>query len=182
YPALRREDERVDLDQVGVALDVATPELQQDVDRALTRSRIEVGCVDPLAARGVGEAVDGVDVDPRARVGRLRRDLLDLDAALGGEHAEVQLGPPIEGEAGVELAGDVGRVLDPDAAYDVALDVHAEDVAGVGAHPVPLRGQLDAARLAAHAHLHLGLHHDGVARLLGPSDGLGDRVRHPAGG
>ena len=35
HPAVGREDERVDLDQVGVALDVGPVELLEDVDRAL---------------------------------------------------------------------------------------------------------------------------------------------------
>ena len=133
-----------------------------------------------VAAGVLGEAVDRVDVDAGDGLGDFGRHLLDVDAALGGEHAEVQLGPAVEGEAGVVLLGDVGRVLDPDAAHDVALDVHAEDVAGVGAHLVGVGGQLDAARLAPAAHLHLGLDHDRVARLLGLGDRLVDRGRHAA--
>ena len=57
--------------------------------------------------------------------GLVAGDLLDLDAALGREHAEVQLGRPVEGEAGVVLLGDVRGVLDPQPVHDVALDVHA---------------------------------------------------------
>jgi hypothetical protein len=73
---------------------------------------------------------------------------LDLDAALGRQHAEVLLGAPVEGEAGVVLLGDVGGHLDPDDLDRVALDVHAEDVPGVGAHLVGVVGQLDPTRLA----------------------------------
>jgi hypothetical protein len=58
----------------------------------------------------------------------------------------------------------------------VALDVHAEDVAGVLAHLVGVVGELDAAGLAAAADLHLGLHDTGyrVADALGGGDGVVD--------
>ena len=82
------------------------------------------------------------------------------------------LGRPVEGEAGVVLLGDVGGELDPEDLDGVALDVHAEDVPGVGAHLVGVVGQLDAAGLAPAAHLHLRLHDDGVADPLGGSDGV----------
>jgi hypothetical protein len=49
----------------------------------------------------------------------------------------------------------------------VALDVHAEDVAGVLAHLVGVVGQLDAAGLAAAADLDLGLDHHRVADAVG---------------
>ena len=113
--------------------------------------------------------------------GLVSRHLFDLDAALGREHAEVELGRTVEGEAGVVLLGDVGRVLDPQPLHDVALDVEAEDVAGVEAHLVGVGGQLHAARLAAAADLHLRLDHHRVAGGLGLRDGLVDRVGHPAG-
>ena len=58
-------------------------------------------------------------------------------------------------------------LLDPDALDDVALDVHAEDVAGVLADLGLVVGELDAAGLAAAADLHLGLDDDGVAGLVG---------------
>src|SRR5207248_313742 len=46
--ALRSEDERVDLHEVGVALDEAAIELLQDVDSAVESTRIEIGPADPL--------------------------------------------------------------------------------------------------------------------------------------
>ena len=52
--------------------------------------------------------------------------------------------------------------------------------AGVQAHLVGVVGQLDAAGLAATAHLHLRLHDDGIAGTLGCGDGLVDGVRHIA--
>ena len=85
----------------------------------------------------------------------------------GGQHQQVLLGGAVEREAGVVLLVDVGGVLDPHPLDDVALDVHAEDVPGVRADLVGVVGELDAARLAAAADLHLGLDHDRIAGLLG---------------
>ena len=87
--------------------------------------------------------------------------LLDLDAALGRQHAEVLLGAAVQGEAGVVLLGDVRGVLDPQPLDHVALDVEPEDVAGVQPHLVGVVGQLDAAGLATATDLHLGLDDDG---------------------
>ncbi len=100
-------------------------------------------------------------------VGVLLGDGLDLDTALLGEHAEVLLGRAVEGEACVVLLGDVGSDLDPHDVDRVALDVHAEDVAGVLAHLIGVVGELDTAGLAAATHLDLSLHHDGVADPIG---------------
>ena len=97
---------------------------------------VELRRVDPRAALRFGEPVDGVDVDLRDRVGVGHRDLLDVDAALRDEHAEVLLGRAVEREGGVVLLLDVARLLDPEASDDVALDVEAEDVPGVGARLV----------------------------------------------
>ena len=59
----------------------------------------------------------------------------------------------------------------------VALDVHAEDVAGVRADLVGVVGQLDAAGLAPPADLHLGLDHDRVAEPVGGGHGVVDGRR-----
>ncbi len=172
HTTVGREDERVDLDQVGVALGVRTPELEQDVDRAVGRRRVEVGRLDPRAALRLAEPVDGIDVDAGDGVGVLLGDLLDLDAALRRQHPEVQLGAAVERERRVVLLGDVARLLDPDHLDDVALDVHPEDRVGVRADLVGVGSELDAAGLAPAAHLHLGLHHDRVAEGVGRLDGL----------
>ena len=47
-----------------------------------------------------------------------------------------------------------------------ALDVHAEDGAGVLLELHPILRELDAAGLAAATDQHLRLHHNGVAELL----------------
>src|SRR5204862_6458716 len=61
------------------------------------------------------------------------------------------------------------------------LGVHPEDDAGVGADLVGVVRQLDAAGLAPAAHLHLGLHHDGVAGFVGLGHRLVDGVGHAPG-
>ena len=90
------------------------------------------------------------------------------------EHAEVLLLRAVEGEAGVVLLGDVGGDLDPDGLDDVALDVEAEDVAGVLADLVDVGRQLHAAGLAAATDVDLGLDDHRVADALGDGHGLVD--------
>ena len=180
--AVGREDQRVDLDQVGVAFDVAAVQVHQDGHRPVPGLGVQAGLVDQAAGVGLGEPDRRIDV----HAGDGRRVLLghrfDLDAALGRHHGEVLLGRPVEGEAGVVLLGDVRGVLDPQAVHDVALDVEAEDVAGVQAHLVGVGGQLDAAGLPPPADLHLGLDDDRVAGLLGCGHRLIDGVGDAAGG
>ena len=111
------------------------------------------------------EAFERVDVQPDERVRVLLGDLLDLDAALRREHEERLLRAAVERDREVVLLRDVGRLLDPELAHDVAADVEAEDVArlllGVGG----ILGELDAAGLAAAAGQHLRLDDDRAAEL-----------------
>ena len=58
-------------------------------------------------------------------------------------------------------------MLDPHTLYDMALDVHAQNVSGVQANFVSICCQLDSASLAASAYLHLSLHNNWVHSLLG---------------
>jgi hypothetical protein len=53
------------------------------------------------------EAFQGVDVQAGERVGRLRRHLLDVDAALGREHEERLLRAAVEGHREVVLLRDL---------------------------------------------------------------------------
>ena len=172
----RLEDQRVDLGEVAVALGEAAVQLHQDVGRAVERTLGQLGVDAGLASCRQVEPVDRVDVQLDDRVGVRFGDRLDLDAAFGRQHQQVLLGGPVEREAGVVLLVDVGGVLDPHPLDEVALDVHAEDVAGVLAHLGLVVGELDAAGLAAAADLHLGLDDDRVAGLVGLGDGVVDRV------
>ena len=166
----RLEDQRVDLGEVAVALGVAAVELHEDVDGAVGGARGQLGGVDPgLACRRPVEAVDRVDVQILAMASGLLSATASISTPPSADSMQqVLLGGTVEREAGVVLLVDVRRLLDPDALDDVALDVHAEDVAGVLAHLGLVVGELDAAGLAAAADLHLGLDDHGVAGLVRP--------------
>jgi hypothetical protein len=128
------------------------------------------------------KADERVDVERRERLRPLGRDLLDVHAALGGEHHEARLRRAVEDDGGVVLAGDGGRLLEPQLTHGVAADVHPEDRAGVLAHRVGVLGELDPARLAAPADLHLRLDDDRVADARGGGHRLVDGPRRLAGG
>ena len=115
----------------------------------------------------------------RERLGPVRRDLLDVDAALGREHVERLLRAAVERDREVVLLRDLGRLLDPEPADDVAADVEPEDVARLRLGVVRLVGELDAARLAAAAGQHLRLDDDLAAELLGGRARLLGRRREP---
>ena len=101
------------------------------------------------------------------RLGALGGDLLDVHASLRREHEERLLLAAVEGDREVVLLRDVGGLLDPELADDVAADVEAQDLARARLGLLGRLGELDAARLAAPAGQHLGLDDDLAAELLG---------------
>ena len=128
--AFRRDDQRVDLAEHRVGLDEAGVELPDDVQDLLLLARVgDPGAVDQSAPLVGLEALERVDVEARQSVRVVLGDLLDLDAALGREHEERLLRPAVERDREVVLLGDLGRLLDPELAHDVAVDVEAEDLA-----------------------------------------------------
>ncbi len=178
---VRREDERVDLDEVGVAFDVAAVQVDEHLGGAVECLGVETGLLDERPRVRQRQPVERVDVPPRDRIGILLGDLLDVDTASGRDHGEIQLGRPVEGEARVVLLRDVCRVLYPEPLDYVALDVEAEDVARVKLDLGTIGGELDAACLPAPTDLHLRLHYHGIAdpvrgrdRIL---DGVGNLTR-----
>src|SRR5438132_6997704 len=88
------------------------------------------------------------------------RHLLDLHAALGAEDQHWLAGIAIKGKAEVQLAGDVLGGLAPDLPDGIALDRHAQDLAGDALGIGGSLGQLDPAGLAAPANRNLGLDGD----------------------
>jgi hypothetical protein len=88
------------------------------------------------------------------------RDLFDLHAALDRADGQERAVGPVQQEGQVVLGGDVDRLGDEHRVHGVALDVHAQDLAGLVVGLVRAVGQLDAAGLPAAAGLHLGLDHD----------------------
>ena len=166
--ALRRHDQRVDLAEHRVELDERAIELLDDRrDLLLLGGVLDAAAVDEPPRDPRLEALERVDVEPDERVRVLLRDLLDLDAALRREHEERLLRAAVEGDGEVVLALDVRRLLDPERADDVAVDVEAEDVARLRLGVGGIVGELDAAGLAAAAGQHLRLDDDGAAELLG---------------
>ena len=136
-PAVGREDQRVDLDQVAVALDVAAVQLHRAPRPPASRASASSPASSTSRGGGLGrQPVDRVDVQPGdgAR-GRSAATSSMSTPPLRRHHAQVQLGRPVEGEAGVVLPVDVRGVLDPQPVHHVALDVHAEDGAGVACAP-----------------------------------------------
>ena len=85
-------------------------------------------------------------MEAHERIGVVRGDVLDLDAALGREHEERLLGATVERDREVVLLRDLGGGLDPHLLDDVAADVEPDDLLrlllGVGG----ILGELDATR------------------------------------
>ena len=128
---------------------------------------VDAGAVDEPARDPGLEALERVDVQAHERVGVVLRDLLDLDAALRGEHEERLLRATVERDREVVLLRDVGGLLDPDLLDDVAADVEPDDVPRLLLRVRGILGELDAAGLAAAARQHLSLDDDRAAELLG---------------
>src|SRR5262245_11766214 len=178
--ALGRDDQRVDLAEHRVGADERVVELLDDRHDLLLLVRVvDAGRVDE-APRLVGlEALERIDVQPRQRLRPLGRDLLDVDASLLREDEQALLLSAVEGDREVVLARDVGCLLDPELANDVAVDVHAEDRLCVLRSLFRRVGELDPARLSAAAGQHLGLDDDLPSELLGRRAGLLRRRSDP---
>ncbi len=152
---------------IASRLDEAAVELLDDRrDLLLLRWVVDAGAVDETARDPRLEALERIDVEPDERVGVVRGDFLDLDAALRGEHEQRLLRTPVEGDREVVLLGDVGRLLDPELLDDVASDVEADDLLGLLLGVGRVLGELDAARLPAPAGQHLSLDDGLPAELL----------------
>ena len=176
--AVRRDDQRVDLGEHRVALDEAAVELPDDVGDLLLLARIlDAGAVDEAPRDPRLEAFERVDVQAHERVGIVRGDLFDLDAALRREHEQRLLDAAVERDREVVLLRDVGGALDPDLLDDVAANVEADDLLGLLLGVRRIVGELHAAGLAAAAGQHLRLDDDRAADLLRGLAGLLRRRR-----
>ena len=178
--ALRRHDQGVDLDEHRVLRAEAAVERLQDLRDLLVLLRRDPGRERELARDPWVVAGERIEVHPRERLRTLRRDLLDLDAALRREHQQRPLGAAVEGDREVVLTLDLGGLLDPEPPHDVAGDVEPEDVTGELLRLVRVLRELDAAGLAAPAGQHLRLDDDGASELLGGGASLGGRQRDAA--
>ena len=125
----------------------------------------EVGRVDDLGGLGLVDALARVDRDAGQRLGPLDGELLDLHAALLRGHGQEGAVGPVEQVGEVVLLGDVAGLGHHHLVGDVPLDVQPEDVLGARLGVLGVVGELDAAGLAAAAHLHLRLDDDGRGDL-----------------
>ncbi len=178
--AVGREDERVYLGEIAVALHVTVVELHEDLGCLIASRLVQPGFGDDLGRLVEIHSVHGIDVHPHDCVGVCLCDLFYVHSAFGGHHAQMELGGPVEGEARVVLLCYVGRMLDPEAENLVALDVHAEDRLGVLSDLFRARGYLDPACLPPAADFDLGLQHDRVTGGLGLRERLVYVVGDPA--
>ena len=105
-------------------------------------------------------------MQPRERLRPFGRDLLDVDPALLGEHEQRLLLAAVERDREVVLALDVRRLLDPELADDMAVDVHPEDRLRVLGGLVRRARELDSTGFPAAARQHLGLDDDLRPELL----------------
>ena len=114
---------------IASVADEGLVELPDDRGDLLLLARVvDAGAVDEPPRLPRLEALERVDVQPDERVGRLLRDLLDVDPALRREHEERLLRAAVERDREVVLLRDVGGALDPERADDVAADVEPEDL------------------------------------------------------
>ena len=125
------------------------------------------------------EPDERLDVEAGESVGTLLCDLLDVDAALGGQHEERLLLAPVERDREVVLLGDLGRSLDPELLDDVPPDVETKDLLGRLTGLEGLLRKLDPAGLPPSAGEHLGLDDHRPAQLLSCRAGLLGRPGKP---
>jgi hypothetical protein len=169
---------RVDLDQRRVLVGEHGPQPLGQHRRARGRLLGDPARGDDLLGLGGIDAGQRGHRDPGHRLRGGVRDLLDLHAALHRTDRQERPVGPVQQERQVVLGLDVHRLGDEHRVHGVALDVHAEDLGGLGVGLLRAFGQLHAAGLAASAGLHLRLYHHqrvalggelggDVARLLG---------------
>jgi len=169
--AVLGERHRVDLDQRGVLVGEHGPEaFGQEGGTLRGLGRDAPGRDDLLCLVGI-HAGQRRYRDPRHGLGGGVRDLLDLHAALHRADGQERPVGPVEQERQVVLVRDVDRLGDQHRVHGVALDVHAEDLAGLGVGLVRAVRQLHAAGLPSSAGLHLRLHHHQRVALAGEFGG-----------
>ncbi len=162
--ALARDDERVDLDEARVALVKQLHELGEQLRelRLLLLAELEPEREPPcLVAR---QPARRVQRDREDLLGSLLGDLLDVHAAGARGDDRDALGRAVDEHAEVNLALDVGSGLHVDPVHGqpvgtalVRGQARAEHGLGVRLDLLRRPGELDAARLAAAAGVHLGL-------------------------
>ena len=176
--------ERVDLHEVGVDRDHRPQQALGDRGARLP-VRPEPDLERQLARRVVREAEQRIGVLVDDRLGVVDRDLLDLDAALGGPDEHQATGGSIEHDREVVLLDDLRGGADEHAADREALDLEREDLRRDVLGLIGVAGKPDAAGLAAPADQDLGLDDHLAGRVRGVAEepdggrtGLGGRPRN----
>jgi len=146
-PAVARHHQRVDLGSEGVLLGDRPVELADDLGQG-RRVLAEPGLEREPPQLEVERSAPGVRVELGDRLRRVLGNRLDVHPTLGREHQDVGAVVSIDGEAEVDLLGDVERALAVDERHLEALDVHADDRLGGGPRLLRRLGELDAPRLA----------------------------------
>ena len=157
--AVLGERHGVDLDQRGVLVGEHGPEPFGQQRGALRGLGRDAAGRDDLLGSCAVYAGQRAYRDPRDGLGGAVRDLFDLHAALHRADGQERPVGPVEQEREVVLGRDVDRLGDQHRVHGVTLDVHAEDLPGLGVGLVRSVRQLHAACLAPPAGLHLRLHH-----------------------
>ena len=173
--ALVGDDQRVDLDQARVALEIELVERAGDDLELGDLRAFEAETVGERAAVRTLQARRGMNLDADDLLGGLRCDLLDVHAARGRGDEGDAAGVAIEQHAQVQLAGDLRARLDVDLVDRQALGTRLLGREALAQHPrrgrrnvVQRPCELDAARLAAAARVHLRLDHpDAAAEATG---------------
>ncbi len=173
--------QRVDLDEGGVLLDEDGPELLEHAGDLVGQLALEAGRRGDLGGLGRVDAGERVDGDAGQGLGPLDGQGLDLHTALLAGHGQPGAVGAVEQEGDVVLLRDVRALRDHHPLDRVALDVHAQDVAGVALGLLGGRRDLDPAGLAAAADLDLRLDDDDAADALGRGPRLLRSRGHLAG-
>ena len=186
--AVQRQDlvvggahQRVDLDQRRVLADKHLPQLRDGHRRRIEHLGGKMALLGDRTGEGHVDTLNGVHRDLGQPIRLGGGHLLDLHPALHRAHGEVGAVGPVEQEGDVVLLGDVAGLGHQQFLHDVALDVQAQDVRGVGEGVVRGGRVFDTPRFAATSRLDLSFHHDRSADLLGDRLGVLRGGRYPAG-
>ena len=137
--AVQRQDlvvgsahQRVDLDQRGVLGDEDLPQLGDGHRGGVEHLGGQVALLGDRTRERQVDTLDRIHRHLGQPVGLGGGHLFDLHAALDRAHRQVGAVGAVEQEGDVVLLGDVAGLGDQQLLDDVALDVQAEDVLGVG--------------------------------------------------
>ena len=158
------DDERVDFQHRRIEFLEGAVAAHERVDRRLHLRGLEAQREGDLAGLEGLHADGGFHADLDDRFGLLRRDLLDLHAALRRGNDHHALGLPVQHEAQIELLGDGDPAFDIETAHDLAGgaglvrdQLLAQQVVSGFHHLVFRATELDATSLAAATSVHLRL-------------------------